>query len=397
MVKKGKVDCTPQEVDYDESRVDALNKHFQALIDEKSIHCATYCVSRYGKIFMHGAVGNKTYKKEENIPATPDCIHYIASITKLFTTVAIMQLIEDGIICLNTPVGQILPQLDTPPFKYITFFHLLTHTSGMHADHGCYENKYQTSYWRNIDIAYQNHKPEDGEFDWISAAFTTTGSGLMVPPDTEWNYCSFGFVLLGAVIEKISGMSYKQYFSEKILDPLQMKDTVHDLTPDMAKRFILSSEHMEERINDVLNGNTKEDPLWDKIPGTASGLNSTSYDLNRFGNMMLAGGRLDGARILGRKTVEKITTLAIHDKPDSCWGARTKDRGYGIGFDMRNDFLFTYTPGVTYMHEGSGISAVYVDPKEEMVAAWIAPYVSLGGFIQEASFNVQNVIWSGII
>ena len=392
---RGITDCTPAEVGYEESRIELLNRHLQGLIVDGEIQCASYCISRHGKIFAHGAVGSKSYKKEDNTPLTPDSIHYIASITKTFTAVAIMKLVEDGVTRLDVPVGEILPQFATPPFNGVTLFQLLTHTSGMHADGNCFENKYQTSYWGHIEMAYKLHKPEKGEFDWITAALSTIGSGFRVKPDTEWAYCSFGFVILGAVIEKLSGMSAHKYIEDNILKPLKMTDSSFSITPDMAKRFIISSDEMEKHLQKITAGTAVEDPPWNTIPSTGGGMNSTPYDLIRFGNMMLSGGTLEGTRILGRKAVEKMTTFAIHGKPNYCWNANEPDRGYGVGFDMRNGAAFTFSQG-TYMHEGAGACSLYIDPREELAAAWIVPFIGEDWY-PRALFNVQNIIWSGII
>jgi len=392
---QGKTDCKPSEVGYDESRIEAVNKHFQRLIDDGEIQCAAYCVSRLGKVFMNGAIGMKSFKKDDTTPLQPDCVNYIASITKIFTAVAIMKLVEDGITRLDVPVGDILPQFNTPSFNSVTLFHLLTHTSGMHADGGCFDNKYQINYWDHIEMAYKRHKSQNGEFDWIAAALGTIGSGFRVKPDTEWAYCSFGFVILGAVIEKLTGISPHKYIEDNIMKPLKMIDSGFNITVDMAKRFIISplNEDVLKRIDNALNGKTESHPLWDKIPQTGGGINSTTYDLVRFGNMMLSGGTLDGARILGRKAVERMTTI-VCALPNFCWGAKEKERFYGVGFDMRNGPAFTFSPG-TFMHEGWGYSSLYMDPKEEMTAAWFVPFTRDEWF-PRAQYNVQNVIWSGL-
>ncbi|MCL2251751.1 MAG: beta-lactamase family protein, partial [Treponema sp.] len=258
---QGKTVCKPKEVDYDENRIEVLNKHLQSLIDAGELQCASYCVSRYGKIFMHGSLGTKSFKSDDKTPLTPDCVNFVASITKVFTAVAVMKLVEDGRIRLDTGVGEILPQFNTPPFNGITLFQLLTHTSGMHADNGCFPNKYQSDYWDNIAKAYKlcaEDKKKD--FDWIEASLGTIGSGFRIKPDTEWAYCSFGFTILGAVIEKITGLFAHKYIEDNICKPLKMNDTSFDITHDMAKRFIVSSlrDDIQERIDNALNGKTEE-------------------------------------------------------------------------------------------------------------------------------------------
>jgi len=399
---QGKTDCQPGEVDYNEQRLDVLNNHFQRLIDDGEIQCATYCISRRGKIFAHGAVGKKSFREEDNTPVQPDDVRWIASMTKPFTAVSIMKLVEDGVTRLDVPVGEILPQFNNPPFNTITLFQLLTHTSGMHADPGCFENKYQATYWDHIDAAFKRHKPANGEFDWIAAVLGTIGCGLRVKPDTEWAYSSFGFVILGAVIEKLTGLHAHKFIEDNICKPLGMKDTSFVLTPDRAKRYIVTDKKMEKDMNDIINGTYK--PRWVSeklnIPSTGGGMDSTVYDMIRFANMTLGGGTLgdgtlDGVRILGRKAMEKMTTLSLHNRPNYCWGSNEPNKLYGVGFDMRNGPAFTFSQN-SYNHEGAGASAMYIDPQEELAAVWFVPFAKEGWWAR-ALFNVQNVIWSGLM
>jgi len=341
-------------------------------------------------------LGKNRFAKDDNTPVQPDSVRYIASITKVFTAVAIMKLVEDGVTRLDVPVGEILPQFNTPPYNGVTMFQLLTHSSGLHADWGNFENKYQTSYWKMIEDAYKLCDPDKkSEFDWLTAALSTIGNGFRIKPDTEWAYCSFGFVILGAIIEKLTGMSAHQFIEDNICKPLGMKDTSFDVTVDMAKRYIITDEEAEKYVNDTINGTYE--PQWIgeilKIPSTGGGLNGTSYDLIRFGNMMLFNGTLNGARIIGRKAVERMTTI-VSSLPNYTWKVNEKERYYGIGFDMRNGPAFTSSQG-TYMHEGAGACSLYIDPKEELVAAWIVPFAKEGWF-SRALWNVHNIIWSGL-
>ena len=249
-VSLGKTQCSPADVSYNAKRLDVLNAHFQKAIDDNKIQCATYCLSRKGKIFASGAIGKLSYRKSDETPVLPDSVRYIASITKVFAAVAIMKLVEDGITRLDALVGDILPQFNTPPYDQITIFHLLTHTSGMHADSNCFENKYQTNYWQLIETGYKNHNKKNGQFDWITAALGTIGTGLRTKPGTQWAYCSFGFVILGAVIEKLTGIHAHDYVENTITKPLGMKDTTFNYTADMAKRSIVFDKWSEKYFED---------------------------------------------------------------------------------------------------------------------------------------------------
>ena len=395
---QGKTECAPADVGFDEKRLEILKNHFQRGIDEKQIQCGIFCLSRKGKIFAHGAIGKKSFREKDNTPVLPNSTRYIASVTKVFTAIAIMKLAEDGILNIEDKVGSILPQFDTPPYNEINLYHLLTHTSGMHADDGCFENKYQSGYWGIIDKAYKLHNAKkDGEFDWISAALGTIGSGLHAPIGSYWAYCSFGFVILGAVIEKLTGQKAEEYIEDNICKPLKMKDTAFGLTPKLAKRYIATDKWSDKYIKDTISGTYKPDWIGEKlgIPSTGGGLIGTAYDLVRFGNMLLSGGTLDGARVLGRKSVERMTSQSIL-KPTYCWENNGDIVDFGIGFNRCRRSMFTFSEN-TFWHEGAGACALYIDPAEEMVAVWITPFVSNDEWHKRIMFNTINVIWSGII
>jgi CubicO group peptidase (beta-lactamase class C family) len=302
-----------------------------------------------------------------------------------------MKLVEDGHIRLNSPVGEILPQLNTPPFNEINILHLLTHTSGLHADGNVFENKYQRNYWGIIDDAYKKNKEKD--FDWIAAAMGVVGSGVRTKPGVEWAYSSSGYTLLGAVIEKVTGIHAHDYIEESILKPLGMVDSAFDLTPEKAKRMIVTDEDSEKHINGIINGTNKSylpDKL--KIPGTSGSMKGTVRDLVRFGNMLL--GHSD-VRILGRKGIEAMFKMRVHKLPNYCWGANGAERSYCAGFDLRIDEPFLVSD-TTISHEGSGAAAFYIDPVEDMVAAWFSPYTETTGWCVKTQFNTVNVIWSGL-
>jgi CubicO group peptidase (beta-lactamase class C family) len=387
----GNTDCRPEDVGYDSSRIPLLHAHFERMIAQKKIIGATYCAARHGKIFMHGAVGPFSYKDGETRPYKPTDLQYIASITKTFNTIAFMKLVEDGLVRLDTPVGDILPPFKEKPFDGINAYHILTHTSGMYPDGGCFENKHHMGQWGHIERYIKNYKPEDGEFDWLSAALAChprKGIG------EEWQYCSFGFTVIAAMIEKITGKPCHEYITDEIFKPLGMNDSCFDatLTPEMAANHFIHGEETEKYLERIIKGEKpSEEDWWDKIPG--GGIISNAGDLIKYGMMLLNKGSANGNRIIGRKALEKITARALYDVPDFCWGADTRDRVYGIGFDMRQGPAFTYSQG-TFMHEGAGACGLVMDPQEEMAAAWFVPFIN--GWHHEGQFNTMNIIWSGL-
>ncbi|MGN1416730.1 MAG: serine hydrolase domain-containing protein [Oscillospiraceae bacterium] len=395
-VIQGKTDCSPIETGYDESRIEMLNKRLGEMIDRKIIHGAIYCISHKGKVIAHGALGRNNGMGIDT-PMQPDTVFGVASITKTFTATAIMQLVEDGCIRLNTPVGEILPQFAEKPFDGITLLHLLTHTSGIYPDGGCFAEAAPKDAWELIEAAAEKWDGKS-EFDWISAGIS---GGLRRPTGTEWQYSSFGFALLGEVVSRVSGMNVHDYIEERILRPLKMTDSGFHLTADTAARaFCDMAEHkdyLDKVASGEINSRDGDGSVWDMVPNTGGGLVSTVHDLIRYANAYIYNGRFEGARILGRKSVEKMSTVQLHNIPDHCWGADEPNRLYGVGFDIRRGPAFSYSDR-TIMHEGAGASSLDIDLEEQLAAAWFVPFdEGANGWSAEPLYNVQNIIWSGLI
>ncbi|MGN0608644.1 MAG: serine hydrolase domain-containing protein [Oscillospiraceae bacterium] len=395
-VINGKIDCKPAETGYDESRIEMLDKRLGEMIEKKLIHGVSYCISHKGKVIAHGALGRNNGMGIDT-PMKPDTVFGVASITKTFTATAVMQLVEDGYIRLNTPVGEILPQFAQKPFDGITLWHLLTHTSGIYPDGGCFPEAAPKDAWELIEAAAEKWDGK-GEFDWLSAGIS---GGLRRPTGTEWQYSSFGFTILGEVVSRVSGMNVHDYIEEKILRPLKMNDSGFYYTSAAAARGFYwdreHKDHLDRVASGEKNGRDGDGSVWDKIPDTGGGLISTVYDLIRFGNAYIYGGRFEGARILGRKSVEKMSTVQLHNIPDRCWNADEPNRLYGIGFDIRHGLPFSYSDR-TIMHEGAGASSLDIDLDEQLAAAWFVPFdEGANGWSAEPLYNVQNIIWSGLI
>ena len=384
-----KTPYTPEEAGYDSSRIEALNRHFQDLIEKNMIISANYCMAREGKIFADTAIGKLSFREDDTRPLLPDTIQRIASITKLFTAVAIWKLAEDGKLRVNQRVGEFIEEFDTPPFNEITIAHLLSHTSGMQADPNCFENKYFVSPWDFIERIREKN--------WIAASLH---SGLRRKPGKEWAYSSFGYVILGEIVTRVSGIRAEDYIINNIVIPCGMKDTHFDIAKrEIVERLNIPNERTEMFIKSVLDGTYKEmeeDDVWKQVPRTGGGLYSTARDLCKFGNMLLQGGYYEGNRIIGRKAIEKMSTLYTgpHIK-DYCWNAGGVYREYGLGPDMRCNEASLYSKG-SYFHEGAGACCLLIDPVEKLVAAWFVPFVNDQWFA-EGLYNTAAVMWSGLM
>lgn len=388
-VIKGKIDCLPEETGYDSARVEVLDRHFERMVEGEVIFGAQYCVAHKGKIIINRSIGAGDGCGDGK-KMTPGTILGIASITKTFTAVAIMQLVEDGFVRLNTPVGEIIPAFDRKPFDGITLWHLLTHTSGLYPDGGCLPIEAPPNAWELIESGYKG----EADFDWITAGISP---GLRREPGTEWAYCSFGFCVLGEVIARVTGMSAADYITARIIKPLGMNDSGFELKPNDVARAFYHDDGDKKHLENLAKGiNSEKGTIWERIPPTDGGLYSNATDLIKFANTMLYKGTFNGTRILGRKAAEKMTEHQLFGVHDFCWGANEPNRRYGVGFDMREGSAYTYSKG-TFMHEGAGACSMDIDPQEELCAAWFVPFNKpKNGWSADVLYNVQSIIWSGL-
>ena len=189
-------------------------------------------------------------------------------------------------------------------------------------------------------------------------------------PGEAWEYGPATDVV-GRLVEVISGMTLDEYLRKKIFEPLKMNDTHFYLPESKLNRFAASYEPDGKNGNKIkLVEAPNAESRWVKQPHNyfsgAGGLVSTAADYVRFHQMMLNGGELDGVRILGRKTVELMTTNHIGDLPVWLTGP---GYGFGLGYSVVKDIGVTGQAGSAGMYGWGGAFCTYfqVDPKEELI------------------------------
>lgn len=407
---KGTTDVKPCEVGYDESRLEALNQHFERLMNDNKLLGAAYLLSRNGKTFAYASMGPQSACENEKREMQPNVIRNVYSITKIFTTVAIFKLAEDGFIQLNQCVKDFLPEMDEKPFNQITIAHLLSHTSGLFPDKGCFDFEYNSPW----DWTFVQANTREGE-TWVRGAMR---SGMHCKPGTQWNYCTFGFVLLGEVIARITGMRAETWIRKNIFEPCGMNDSCFEndffynelpnewATKAKERLYVQwpdAFDIMMKYLSDYEKGKhwnlkKKYPNFWyrNSKPITGNGMVSTLEDLNKFGNMLLNNGKtLDGKRIIGRKAIERmIQCYTTKDIGEYTWGANGTYRAYALGPDIRRTADNQYSEG-SFFHEGFGACCLLMDPKEKMVASWFVPYPN-GQWIPDALYNASTIMWGGL-
>lgn len=377
-------DFTPEQAGYDGSRLEVLNDHFKKMISIGKIQSGSYCMSRNNMIFADNAIGKLTHIEDDNRKFQPDTIYGTYSVTKLFTAVAIMQLVENGRIRLDQPVHEILEEFNTYPFNEIQVVHLLTHTSGIYYDPGAKPNKYHGSINRLV---------RDAD-NWIEAILNL---GLDNKPGKEWAYSTIGYRILGEIITRVSKIHCYDYITENIITPCEMHDTDWNYVPEKADRYNMKTDWQKEVI-DQLQTNPQAGIIERKVPRTGNGLLSTSRDIMKFGLMLLNNGKYNGKHILGRKAIEAFRRE--HTAPDVvnyCWGTPGLYHGFGLGpevFQANNESMIISPKSIS--HEGWGTCCLMVDYKERFVSVWCSQFVG-DNWYPEPLRNVASIMWSGII
>ncbi|MFJ8740968.1 serine hydrolase [Embleya sp. NPDC127516] len=244
--------------------------------------------------------------RNTGVPVTADSVFQIGSITKLWTTTLAMQLVEDGLLDLDQPLIEVLPELRlsrTELAKQITMRHLLTHTSGIEGD-------------RFID---------SGRGDDCLARYVAglEDAAQVFPPGGAWSYCNTGFNLAGRVIEHLTGKTWDQVLRERLSGPLGLERTI--TLPEEALLLRAAVGHVSQD-----GGDPQVAPVWmlPRSAGPAGLIGSTSAELLRFVRLHLADGvTADGKRLLGAEHVVAMREKHV-DMPDLA----AMDASWGLGW-----------------------------------------------------------------
>lgn len=376
-------EAQPAQAGMDQERLALIGQHINKYIDEKKIPGGVFLVARKGKIVYYENFGDK----DESTPYQKDDIFRIASMTKAITTVAIMQLYEKGELGLDDPVHKYIPAfanqsvLETfnetdssyttvPVKKPVTIRHLLTHTSGI-AYGDFYPGKIKAVYNKfNMIGVGLSHK------SWTTEEFINklAKAPLIFQPGEKYMY-GLNMDVLGRVVEVISGQPYNQYLTENIFTPLGMDDTYFYLPQEkhnrLAKVYTPTKEGYK-LLGQASGLGAVDYPLKSGLSHFAGGggLSSTAIDYARFIQALANNGELEGTRILGRKTIEVMSS-------DQMVSLNEKGQGYsnypGLTFCLGFSLISEKAKGLnsksvgTYEWGGYFNTKFFIDPQEELI------------------------------
>ena len=395
--------------------IDALARLDRHLLEryvqpEKIAGCLTL-VSRRGEVAHLSAMGQMD--RERGKPMATDTIFRFYSMTKPITSVALMQLHERGMFQLTDPVSRFIPQwrdlqamsapdgpvTDTcPPARPMSMRDVLSHQSGL--TYGFMEGALEQAYNR-ADV-YQAGTMKGRDLQ--SMIDRLAEMPLKFSPGDNWNY-GVSTDVCGYLVQTISGQRFDEYLQEHIFDPLGMVDTAFDVPAEKIDRFAANYERGPDRQLRLLDDpETSDYGEPQTFFSGGGGLVSTAQDYHRFCQMLLNGGELDGARLLGPKTIELMTMNHLPDGQDlseralGTFSETANDGvGFGLGFAMIVDIPRTQNVGSIgeYYWGGAASTIFWIDPAEEMIVIFLTQFMPSGTFNFRG--QIKQILYPGLL
>lgn len=372
-------EVAPQDVGLDAKALDRLDQHAAGLVDEGRLPGFLVSVARGGRVAHLTTYGHRDLAA--GLPVETDTLWRIYSMTKPVTAVAVLMLVEEGLLGLDDPIDRYLPEFADPRVHVsgsgddvrtrpaagpIRVRHLLTHTAGL--TFAFYHDHPVDALYRAAGL--ESSVPSGADLAETIAVYASLP--LQFEPGTRWNY-SVATNVLGRLIEVVSGRPLDAFFAERVLGPLGMTDTGFHLTPEQEPRLAeLYGETDGGGITPVPGLPVRGRP---RFLSASGGLVSSAGDYHRFMELLRRGGELDGVRLLSPATLALMTRNQLPgDAVLRAFGApahqeRAND-GLGFGFNVSvvTDPARTLAPSAPGTFGWTGVATT---------AFWVAPALDL--------------------
>ncbi|KEI43696.1 serine hydrolase domain-containing protein [Saccharopolyspora rectivirgula] len=305
---------------------------------------AVSLVAHDGVVVRHEATGyevryvdgqGRELPREQWEPMRPDTIFDVASVSKLFTSIAALQQVEAGKIRLDAPVAEYLPEFGNNGKERITVEQLLTHTSGLPA---------VVQLWKI---------PEEQRIPFVMQLAPEN------PPGTHYNYSDPNMITLGLLVERVAGAPLDEVVARGITEPLGMEDTGYNPPREKLHR-IAATEYQVDPPRGMVRGEVHDENAW-ALGGVAgqAGVFSTARDLAVLGQTLLNGGTYRGERILSEESVRLMLTNFNEEFPGNA---------HGLGFELdQRWYMAGLSSPHTAGHTGYTGTSLVIDPMSRSV------------------------------
>ncbi|MFT6752934.1 MAG: CubicO group peptidase (beta-lactamase class C family) [Candidatus Azotimanducaceae bacterium] len=365
----------PESVGLSTERLERIKPFMQTYVDNNQLAGVVTLIARKGKVAHFESVGKLNLVTGEAL--TKDSLFRIYSMTKPVVTAAAMILYEQGKFQLTDPVEKYLPEFKDAKVwvegelvnqdHAFTIRELMSHTAGL--TYGIFGASEVDAMYREalFDPSTRGYKQKT-----IEGMVTAMADlPLLHQPGSQWTY-SLSADVLGRLIEVLSGQSLDNFFQANIFDPLGMKDTFFAVPKDKIAR--LGTNHMRDKEGKLI---VIETPEKSGFTGDVTffsgggGLVSTAMDYLIFSQMMLNNGSFNGHQVLGRKTIELMTTNQLSGGASAGFGEQPGVKGtvgFGLGFAVITDQPKTVLGSIgEYSWGGAAGTIFWIDPKEELI------------------------------
>ena len=337
-------DGQPKDAGMVEAPLNEINQVIQNAINQKVMPGAVVSVTRKGITVKEQAYGyayryldDQFTETDQPILMKEDTIFDIASISKIFTSIAAMQLYEKGKFQLDDPVAKYIPEFAENGKENVTIRRLMTHTSGFEPGIPLY--KMGTSREDRLEIVLKH--------------------GLTNPPGTKYTYSDLNMITLGVLVERLTGQRQDEYVKQHITGPLGMKDTMYN-PPASLKTRIAATEYQPWTGRNLVWGQVHDENTWslDGVAGHA-GVFSTAHDLTILGQTFLNEGKYGQARILKPSTVKLMEQNMNQAFPGN---------DHGLGFELNQGWYMDGLTDVNTMgHTGYTGTSLVISPKNKTI------------------------------
>ncbi len=411
------MELSPKATGLSVARLERITEHLERnYIAPGKIAGCQVAVARRGALAYFRSLGLRD--RERDKPMTDDAIFRIYSMSKPITSVALMTLYERGYFQLNDPVSRFFPSwkgqrvwvsgsgadmVTEAPLRPVSMRDMLCHTGGltygaMLVALGAPDSGHP------VDGAYAEQGVRRGRDETLMDFMDKLSRvPLRYQPGDRWMY-SLSTDVCGALVEKISGQRFDRYLAETLFEPLGMADTGFALRSDKSDRFCANYRRGADKslqlIDDPQTSDYLNEPTF--LSG-GGGLVSTTTDYLRFCEMLRRGGELDGARILGPRTLElmrrnhlkegrDLTQMAIGGFSETA----NEGVGFGLGFAMTLDSVRNGALGEGDYYWGGAASTIFwVDPKEDLCVVFMTQLMPSGSFNFRG--QLKSLIYSAIM
>jgi CubicO group peptidase (beta-lactamase class C family) len=357
------------------------------------------CVARRGVIVLHEAFG-VLGPGPDSPPLARNALFAASSVTKSITATLVMQLVEDGLLGLNRPVVDYLPEVSGEGTEEVLVHHLLTHTSGypFFSDPPWVEHLA-----KKLRAGFELPPCPEGRHPFIHKQLSRFWDAPRVARAGEvMVYSGHNYELLGEIVRRLSGRGIEEQARERVFDPLGMHDSYFVVPASESHRVVQRATGLPfaDPVPPMLGLGSRE---MQEIPSANMGLFTTPFDIAVFGQAILNGGRYGDARILSPAAVATMTRNQIPGVRARLVNLEAEHASWGYGFAIASPTKWKYFDGSlpplgTLSHSGAGGVAFWIDLAHEVAGAYFEVVTRLSpDFEQLWNFDLfQNAITAAV-